>query len=225
MLTTGWASRSPHSTTSRLLTIVALRSSSRCDDVLRAEHVERHFDHADRAFDDLLPCRDDGGGLLTPQHRVGDLRRVREMADPRLDQLDAGAREPLLDLLCQPLRHLGHRAAQRQLAFYVRVVRKDRRHGAEGRLALHVHEVLVVVDLEHGFGGLDDPPDDDGGDLDRVADVVVDLQFAAFEVADSQRHEAPRRKRIDPAQARSLDRALVASEQLDRPAPCWDGRS
>ena len=137
------------------------------------------------------------------------------MADPRLDQLDAGAREPLLDLLGQPLRHLGHRAAERQLAFYVRVVRKDRRHGAEGRLALHVHEVLVVVHLEHGLGRLDDPPDDNRGDLDRVADVVVDLQLAALEIADPQRHETPHGERIDPAQARRLDRALVAAEEQD----------
>ena len=54
-------------------------------------------------FDDALARRDDGAGLLALQHRLRDLRRVREVADARLDHFDARAREPLLDLVLQVL--------------------------------------------------------------------------------------------------------------------------
>ena len=69
-------------------------------DFLR-QHVERHFDHADRAFDDALARGDDGAGLLPLQHRGGDLGRVGQVADARLDHLDAGLDQPLLDLALQ----------------------------------------------------------------------------------------------------------------------------
>ena len=42
------------------------------------EPVQRHLDHSDRALDNARPGRDDRAGLLSPQHRLGDLRRVRE---------------------------------------------------------------------------------------------------------------------------------------------------
>ena len=58
---------------------------------------------------------------------------------------------------------------------------------AQRRLALHVDVVVVVVDLEQRLGGVDDAPDDDRGDLDRVAFEVVDLEARALEVADAQR--------------------------------------
>ena len=58
---------------------------------------------------------------------------------------------------------------------------------AERGLALHGHELLVVLDVEHGLGRVDDAPDDDRGDLDRVAAGVVDLDPLALEVAHPQR--------------------------------------
>ena len=81
--------------------------------------------------------------------------------------------------------------------------------------ALHVHEVLVVVDVEHRLGRVDDPPDDDGSDLDRVAVVVVHLQLAAFEVADAQRQPPARCQRIHPPESGLLDRPFVDAEQRD----------
>ena len=106
----------------------------------------------------------------------GDLRRVREVADPRLDHLDAGLRQPVLDLLLQMLGNFRGVAAQRHLASSCGVVGVARRQVAQRRFALHVDEVVVVVDLEDGLGRVDDPPDHHRGDLDRVALVVVDLQ-------------------------------------------------
>jgi hypothetical protein len=101
VLTIGCAPRSPHSTTSRLLTIDALRSSSSVHDAFCDSIVERHFHHADGAFDDALAGGDDGAGLLALQHRGGDLRRVGEVADARLEHLDAGLRQSLVDLALQ----------------------------------------------------------------------------------------------------------------------------
>ena len=49
----------------------------------------------------ILARGDDGAGLLALQHRGGDLGRIGEVADARLDDLDARLRQPLLDLLLQ----------------------------------------------------------------------------------------------------------------------------
>ena len=92
--------------------------------------------------------------------------------------------------------------AQRRVRVVVRVVGVAGGEVAQRRLALDVDVVLVVVHLEHGFGRVDDPPHDDGGDLDRVAIVVVDLEVRALEVADPQRDLRFCVERIGPAQPR-----------------------
>ena len=97
------------------------------------------------------------------------------MTDPRLHHLDACLREAVLDLDAQFARHLGGVADERAFTFRVGVVGVARGEIAKGRLTLNVNVVLVVVDLEHRFGRVDDAPDDDRADLDRVAAVVVDL--------------------------------------------------
>src|ERR1043166_986866 len=75
---------------------------------------------------------------------------------------------------------------------------------AEGGFRLDVDEMLVIVDVEDGFERLDDAPDDDGRDLDRVAVVIVDLELAALEVAHAQRQPPAVRQRVDPPEARRL---------------------
>ena len=132
----------------------------------------------------------------------GDLRRVGEVADARFDHLDAGLGQPLLDLLLQVLGDRGGVAAQRHLRLVVRVVGVAGRQVAQRRLGLHLDVVVVVVHLEDRLGGVDDPPDDDRGDLDRVAVVVVDLEVRALEVADAQRDPLLGVERVGPAQAR-----------------------
>ena len=102
------------------------------------------------------------------------------------DHFDAGARQPVLDLLLQVIRDRRRVAAQRHLRVVVRVVGVARGEVPQRRFALHLHVVVVVVHLEDGFGRVDDLPDDDGGDLDRVAFVVVDLEPRALEVAHAQ---------------------------------------
>jgi hypothetical protein len=98
--------------------------------------------------------------------------------------------EPLLDLHHQVLVDLLGVAAQRDLVVLVQVVGKARRHLAQRGLGLHVHEVLVIVDVEHGLGGVHHLPHDDRGDLDRVALDVVHLELGRLEVAHPQRHRA-----------------------------------
>ena len=99
------------------------------------------------------------------------------MADARLDDLDAGLGEAVLDLLLQVLGDLRVCRAARS-ALVVRVVGVARRQVAQRRLALDLDVVVVVVHFEDRLGGIDDAPHDDRGDLDRVAVVVVHLQLA-----------------------------------------------
>ena len=84
---------------------------------------------------------------------------------------------------------------------------------ADGRLALDGHEVLVAVDVEQGLGRVDDVPDDDGGDLDRVAQGVVDLDRLAVEVEDAQGHLLLDDEGIGPEEARVLGAADVLAEE------------
>ena len=82
-------------------------------------------------------------------------------------------------------------------------------------LGLQLHIELVVVDVEIGAGGIVDAPDDDRGDLDRVAALVVDLEPLAVEVAGAERYLAARVERIRPAQPRHPRRAPVGAEELE----------
>ena len=59
-----------------------------------------------------------------------------------------------------------------------------------------------------------DAPDDDRGDLDRIAPFVIDLEPLAVEIACAQRYLAPAVKRIGAAQARDARAAAIATEKL-----------
>ena len=95
--------------------MVALRSSSRATMCFAESWLERHLDHAHGAFDDPGTSIDDGARLLAPQHRVGDLGGIGEVADARVHHLDAGLLEAALHLRLQLLADLVGVAAQRQL--------------------------------------------------------------------------------------------------------------
>ena len=139
--------------------------------------------------------------------------RVGEVADARLDDLDAGLLEAVLDLVRSWSAISTGFDAQRDVALVVRVVRMRRGEIAQRGLGLDVDEVLVVVDLEQRLGGVGDLPDDDRGDLDRVAVVVVHLELGGLEVADADRHLWSLRERIDPSQAVIVHRPVVLAEQ------------
>jgi hypothetical protein len=125
-LTTGWVPRSLHSTTSRLLTICALRSSSSSTTPL-AQVLERHLHHADGAVDDARAGVDDRLGLLALQHRAGDLGRVGEVAEARFEHLDAGHLQPLVSSFCSSLltRRCCRAARSRVVRRVVRVLRGE----------------------------------------------------------------------------------------------------
>jgi len=90
VLTTGEAGWSLQSTTIRLLTIAALRSSSSSTMFALRQPFECHLNHSDRAVDDTRAGGDDCVGLLSAQHGLGDLWRVGKMADAHLDDLHSG---------------------------------------------------------------------------------------------------------------------------------------
>jgi hypothetical protein len=61
----------------------------------------------------IPPGGDDGLGLLAAQHRLGDLGRVGEVGQPRLEDLDAGDGEPVLQLAVRRLGDLVRVAGER----------------------------------------------------------------------------------------------------------------
>src|SRR5690606_39296207 len=74
-------------------------------------------------------------------------------------------------------------APQGQAALVVGVVGVLDGDVPDGRLGLGGDELHVVVHLEGGLGGVLHPPHHDGGELDRVAVGVVDLQDGRLVVA------------------------------------------
>jgi hypothetical protein len=82
-------------------------------------------------------------------------------------------------------------AAQRDLGVGVGeglagVVRIGAGEVPHGGLALRGHVRLEVVDVEHRLGRVFDAPDHHGGDVHRVAALVVDLELVAVQGAGAQ---------------------------------------
>ena len=147
----------------------------------------------------------------------GDLRGVGQVADPRLDHLDAGLGEPLLDLGLEVLGDLGGVGAQRHLAVVVGVVgvaawpgcaartRSGRARSSRSRRPRRAASAVSTT-CQTTIGG----------DLDRVAVEVVDLQALALEVAHAQRDASSSCRTGWPSAApRLARRALVAAEELE----------
>ena len=76
--------------------------------------LQRHLHHADRAQHDLLARADHGLGLLPAQHGAGDFRRVGEVREPRVFDVQAGLLEALLQLVLELGDDLVAAGAQRQ---------------------------------------------------------------------------------------------------------------
>ena len=92
---------------------------------------------------------------------------------------------------------------------------------SHGRLGLDGDELVVGLDGERGLGGVGDLPDDDRGDLHRVAGQVVDLHPGGLEVADPHGQRLAGAQRHDPDQARATHRADVPPEELHDVRPGW----
>ena len=60
------------------------------NDFLCRQHIEGHFDHSDRSFDQRLACRHNGLGLLAPKHRARDFGSVSKMSESAFVHGDAG---------------------------------------------------------------------------------------------------------------------------------------
>ena len=184
---TGGGRRVPQSTTSRLPTSVGLRSSS---------SSTPFAPRASRA--PSRPCpprrrrsaarRDDRACLLPLQHRGGDLGRVREVRQARLDDLDAGAVEPALELSmssCATTSALPRRG-RHDLGVLV-IVGVTAREQPAPPTRSGPPRTAEVLDVELRLSRVADLPDDDRGDLDRVADQVVHLELLSVQVVRPER--------------------------------------
>jgi hypothetical protein len=89
---------------------------------------------------------------------------------------------------------------------------------AQGGLALHLHEVLEVVDVEQRLRRVRDAPDHDGRDLHRVAALVVDLEGIDVVVACPHADGLAADPRPGPAQPRRALGADVVAEQGEHAA-------
>ncbi len=149
---------------------------------------QRHVHHADGAVNDLLARRNDCFGLLPAQHRLGDLRRVSEVRQPRFFDLHSGLVQADLQFLFQGLRDLIHPAAERDLVLLAMVVGVGAGQVAQGGLALHAHVVLIIIHIEDSLRRVLHFPHHDRPDLDGIAALVVDLEFLAVEIPRAQRN-------------------------------------
>ena len=125
------------------------------------------------------------------EHRLSDLGRIGEVRQARVVDGDAGGRQALRELVLEGGRDLLDIAAQRDGIHGVRavlgvVVGIDARYVTERRFGLRCHELLVVVHVEEGLGGIGHVPNDHVGDFDGVAHLVVDLQDVAVERARTE---------------------------------------
>jgi hypothetical protein len=84
---------------------------------------------------------------------------------------------------------------------------------ADGGLALRLDERLVGLDVEERLRGVAHLPDDDGRDVDRVADEVVDLERLAVERVRAQRDLALGGERVRPPEAGAALGAAVGPEE------------
>src|SRR6185503_17213498 len=106
--------------------------------------------------------------------------------------------------------------AQGEPVILVRVVCVARREVTDGGFGLDLDVVLVAIDLEHRLRRVADAPHHDGGDLDRVAVVVVHLELRALEVPDTLRDlVAWEREGVGPPEPWLVDRANVVAEELE----------
>ena len=71
-------------------------------DAFLVQPLERHLHHADGAVDDAPARRDDRLRLLASEHGLGDLGRVREARQPRLDHVHPGGFDTSRDLGGEP---------------------------------------------------------------------------------------------------------------------------
>ena len=149
------------------------------------------------------------------EHHLGDLGRVREVGQACLEHIDPRRLKSFLELSLEGAADFVGVRAQRDRALRIVVVGVVVGQVAQRGLALDGYELLVILDVEHGLGRVDDAPDDDRGDLDRIPTRVVHLDPVALEVPHPQQDplSPQHRKRVDPPQTGLGERPDVAAEQ------------
>ncbi len=185
------------------------------DHVALAELGQRQFHHADGAFNDQLAGFENGLGLLAAQHRAGDFGRISEVGDAGIIDGEAGNADALLQFGPEDFGNVIARGAQGRLIAFGMIVGEFRRHDAQTGFDLDVGEIGIAVDVEHGTGGIVHPPDHIGGDLDRIAAVVVHLELFAGDVAGAHRDDLAADPERHPAQALAAVGRKILAEQRE----------
>src|SRR5947209_752357 len=111
------------------------------DHTVFTQAVERHLDPADRAVDHRAPCTADRVALVAAKHHSAISDAYARWVSSRLENVDAGGGESLLELAMERLQHLvsASGAATRLPA---RSRRTELRRGrTDRRLALRRDEV------------------------------------------------------------------------------------
>src|SRR5690606_13886405 len=80
-------------------------------------------------------------------------------------------------------------------------------------ITLNAHKVFVVVNFKRCLERIANLPYEDHTDLYRVADLVVNLDLLAVEVARPQRDAFLNEQRINPEETVGFDSSLVVSEK------------
>lgn len=187
--------------------------------VVEGEHLlflqlaEGHIDHTDGAVDNFLAGGDDGFGLLPSEHGLGDFRGIGEVGEAGFLDDDAGFGEAFLQFAAEGGRDLLAASAEGDFVILAVVIGVGGGEVADGGFALDTDIALVVLDVEEGLGGIADAPDDDGGDFDRVAALIVDLEFFAVEVAGAEGDFLFGVEGVGPVEAAGADGTVVGAEE------------
>ena len=81
------------------------------DDLVFAQLVKCHLDHADRPLNDHLTGINDGRRLLALEHDRRNFGRISQMGNARLEYLQTGRSYPLCNLLLKIFGNLLRRTA------------------------------------------------------------------------------------------------------------------
>src|ERR1700754_2628840 len=161
-----------------------------------------------------MPRRNNRSSLLTPQHRMRDLRCIGQVGDPRFHHFDTRNTQPLIDLPFQRSVDLVKISAQRDSRFLVFevIIGISSSQLAYSRVSLDPDKVGIVVHRKAGLIGILYLPDKDHADHNRIAQLVVHLFLFTLEITGTQGYIYPLIEWIDPEQSALPDAATIGAE-------------
>ena len=157
------------------------------NDILISKFIQGQVYHSDCSFDNFLPGSNYCRRLLPLQHSVRNFRCVSQMTETRLNDLDPSLAEAVLDFSLKKRSHLLRATAQAKILSFLAktVIGMCCCQVTQRGFALNLNVVLVVIDLKQRLGGINNSPDNNGRDINRVALAVIDLERTGLKVSES----------------------------------------